>query len=215
MRRSIGTFAAVAVMALGAIGEIGCRSGGWTPAPRPASVNETVARKLTHDETLAWIAGHHAWRSARKTKPIWARAVAPDEVGKEFQTADHAVERATADYWLCVGTSNEPWFQKKGKIDAKYRRTGHERRQFAFDAEPHEYGVFVPREGARNWAAHVDDPGIAGFYIQPNFPSDGPLYSPRGGYVVTDWADDPYRIDPKDVWLVQQEMFESTYELAP
>ena len=62
-----------------------------------------------------------------------------NEVGKEFHTADHAIERATVD----------------------------------------------------------------------------PLYPPRGGYVVTDWADDPHRIHPKVVWLVQQELFESTYELAP
>jgi hypothetical protein len=73
-------------------------------------VDGTVPRKLTHDETLAWITGHHAWRTARKTKAIWARAVRPDEVGKEFHTADHTVERATADHWLCVGVAKEPWF---------------------------------------------------------------------------------------------------------
>ena len=60
----------------------------------------------------------------------------------------------------------------------------------------------------------MHDPTIAGFYIQPNYDTDGPLYAPRGGWVVTDYTDDPAKIDPKDVWLVQQELFESTYEVT-
>lgn len=173
-----------------------------------------MGRRLNHDETLRWIAEHRAWRVARKTKPIWARAVTPEEVGKEFQTADHVVERATADHWLSVGSAGEPWFQKRDKIESKYERTGSERRQFSFDDTPHEYEQFTPREGSRNWVAPVDDPGIEGFYVQPNYPTDGPLYSPRGGYVVKDYVDDPYAGDPNDVWLVQQPLFESTYEVT-
>jgi len=72
----------------------------------------------------------------------------------EFQTADRAVERATADYCLCVGVANEPRFQKQQKIDAKYRRR-HERRQFAFDAGPHETASSPPAKtgaiGPRAW----------------------------------------------------------------
>src|SRR5258708_7484212 len=50
-------------------------------------------RTLSHEETLRWIAEHRAWRRARKTKPIWTRPVEAEEVGKAFQTADHAVEK--------------------------------------------------------------------------------------------------------------------------
>jgi hypothetical protein len=66
----------------------------------------------------------------------------------------------------------------------------------------------------RNWAAKVTVPGIEGFYIQPNYPTDGPLYSPAGGWVVMDYVDDPYAADPTDVWLVQEALFESTYEVT-
>jgi hypothetical protein len=52
------------------------------------------------------------------------------------------------------------------------------------------------------------------FYIQPNYPTDGPLYAPAGGYVVKDYVDDPYAGEPDDVWLVQQALFESNYELG-
>src|SRR5438552_13263734 len=65
-------------------------------------------RQLTHEQALAWIRDHHAWRLARKTRPMWARLIEADEVGKEFQTADHVAERAREGYWLSVGVAGEP-----------------------------------------------------------------------------------------------------------
>ncbi len=175
----------------------------------------TVAKRLTHEETLRWIAAHRAWRIARKTKPIWARPVSPAEVGKEYLTADGAVERARADAWLSVGSSGEPWFQNKDKLDAKYEASGREERRFSFDDAAHSYQRFTPRADARNWAAQIDGSDIEGFSIQPNYPTDKPLYSRAGGYVVRDYVDDPYAASPDDVWLVQKQLFESTYELEP
>lgn len=171
-------------------------------------------KRLTHDETLRWIAEHHAWRRAHKTKAIWARPVAPEEVGKEFQTADHGMVRAHAGYWLCAGSAGEPWFQSKDKIDSKYEYVDDEERRYTFDDVPRRYQLFTPRSDVSNWAAQVKDPEVDGFFIQPNYPTDGPLYSPAGGYVVKDDADDPYSGNPNDVWLVQQALFESTYELT-
>lgn len=196
------------VVGVALLAALGCAR---TPAV-PISSTPT-ARRLSHEETLAWIASHHAWRAARKSKPMWARAVRPDEIGKAFQTADHAVEHATDGHWLCVGVAGEPWFQARAKIQAKYVRTAAERRQFSFDAAPRDYQVFTPRQGVRNWAARVDDPAIEGFYVQPSYPTDRPLYSPRGGYVVRDDARDPYATAPADVWLVQQPLFESTDQI--
>jgi len=170
--------------------------------------------KLNHDETLHWIAAHRAWRLARKTKPIWARPVAPEEVGKSFQTADHGVVQAHAGYWLCAGSAGEPWFQSKDKIDSKYRPAGEQERRYEFDDARRRYQRFTPHDDTRNWAAQIEDPEIEGFFIQPNYPTDGPLYSPAGGYVVKDYVDDPYSGDPNDVWLVQQTLFENTYELV-
>ncbi len=61
----------------------------------------------------------------------------------------------------------------------------------------------------------MEGPGIAGFYIRPNYDMAHPLYSPAGGYVVKDHGPDPYRADVTDVWLVQEVLFNSTYELVP
>ena len=61
----------------------------------------------------------------------------------------------------------------------------------------------------------MKDPGIEGFYIRPGYDPEQQLYSPSGGYVVKDEVKDPYTDKPSDVWLVQQSLFESTYELVP
>ncbi len=173
----------------------------------------TEGRKFSHEETLRWIGENKAWRLARKNRPIWARPVEPEEVGKEFQTADHVREKAPAGVWLCVGVVGEPWFQAFEKIEGKYERDGQETRTFAFDGNPRTYRKYKPKGTIRNWVAQVKGPGIAGFYVRPGYDPARPLYSPPGGYVVKDDVADPYRDEPKDVWLVQQSLFESTYEI--
>src|SRR5262249_39142979 len=112
-------------------------------------------RRLTHEETLAWIGEHRAWRLARKTKPIWARPGQADEIGKEFQTADRAVEVARKDFLLCVGVAGEPWFQKPAKVADRYERGDEEMKQFSFDSEPRAYTVWRPRGDVLNWVAQV------------------------------------------------------------
>jgi glucosylceramidase len=179
--------------------------------PRPAPRAE--GRTLSHEETLDWIARSRAWRSVHKTRPIWARAVEASEVGQEFQTADRAKEKARADAWLCIGIAGEPWFQALDTIEAKYTRDGQETRKFAFDTRPRVYRKYAPKPSARSWAAQVQGPGIGGFEIRPGYDPSRPLYAPAGGYVVKNFVADPYRDDPKDVWLVQQSLFESTYEV--
>ena len=180
--------------------------------PNPVKAGD---RKLSHEETLRWIAEQRAWRLARKTRPIWARPVAPDEVGREFQTADYVKEVAREGFWLCVGAAGEPWFQAREKIEAKYEADCEESKKFGFDAESRYYRKFKPKQSVRNWVAQVKGPGIEGFFIRPSYDPERPLYSPSGGYVVKDEVKDPYRDKPGDVWLVQQSLFESTYELSP
>jgi hypothetical protein len=61
--------------------------------------------------------------------------------------------------------------------------------------------------------AQVQGPDIAGFSIHPGYDPDVELHASSGGYVVTSAAD-PYAATPSDVWLVQQSLFESTYEFV-
>jgi hypothetical protein len=180
---------------------------------KQAKPSDSEPRKLSHEETLEWIAANKAWRLAKKTKPIWARRVEADEIGKEFQTADHVKEKAKAGAWLCVGVAGEPWFQSFEKIDAKYDADRRESKTFEFDTKAHTYRKYTPKGTVRNWVAQVKGTGIAGFSIRPGYDPERPLYSPAGGYVVKNEVRDPYHDDPKDVWLVQQSLFDSTYDI--
>jgi hypothetical protein len=172
-----------------------------------------VKMELTHEQTLQWIHDHKAWGLAKKTRPIWARPVEPDEVGREFQTADHVKQEARAGFWLCVGVAGEPWFQDLGKITGKYEAAGEEVTRFSFDDRERTYRVYRPRGEIRNWVAQVKGDGITGFWIKPSYDPSRPLYSPAGGYVVKDHVPDPYQ-GSSDTWLVQEGLFTSTYELV-
>jgi hypothetical protein len=176
---------------------------------------EPKKMKLSHEQTLEWIHQNRAWHLARKTKPIWARPIEANEIGKEFQTADHVVEKAKEGYWLCVGVAGEPWFQRPERVEAKYLPAGDETKKFEFDSNERKYRVWKPKDTVRNWAARVESSDIEGFSIRPNYDVEHPLYSPSGGYVVKDYVADPYKDKPNDVWLVQKSLFDSTYEFLP
>jgi hypothetical protein len=202
-------------MAPAAVGLIACLLSLGPGCGRRETPKPEEPRKLTHEQTLEWINKNRAWQRAHKTKPMWARPLDQEELGKEFQTADLAVERAREGFWLCVGVAGEPWFQKPERIEAKFTRQADETKQFTFDSRTRTYGVYNPKESLKNWVAQVRGPGIAGFFIKPNYDMEHPLYSPAGGYVVKDDVADPYRDKANDVWLVQEGIFESTYELLP
>ena len=216
-RRATGRFRSVYCRSLAVLGIVvgataeraGARGGD------PPKGTAAEGRKLSHEETLQWVADHKAWRPARKTKPIWARRIDENEVGREFQTADGVQEKARAGYWLCVGVAGEPWFQSRERLVAKYDERDERTRRFNFDDQPRNYQRFQPKPSNRNWVAQVNGPGIAGFFVRPHYDPERPLYAPAGGYVVKDAVADPYRDQPGDVWLVQQPLFESTYELIP
>jgi hypothetical protein len=115
---------------------------------------------------------------------------------------------------LCVGVAGEPWFQASDKLEGKYEPKGEEVKRFAFDDQPRTYRLYAPKASARNWVAEVKGPGIEGFYVRPNYDPEQPLYSPAGGFVVKDDVSDPYQDKPRDVWLVQEPLFKSTYEFV-
>ena len=143
------------------------------------------------------------------------RPITKDEIGKEFDTADHVKETAQEGYVLCVGVVGEPWFQKLDRVTAKYEPAEEVTKAFKFDSRPTTYRLYQPKQEVRNWAAQVvNDPHVEGFFIRPNYDVKHPLYSPAGGYVVKDYVDDPYKDKPNDVWLVQQKLFESTYDVV-
>ena len=51
--------------------------------------------------------------------PSGGTAVA-QEVSEECRTTNQLVKRTGNGIWLCFGSADEPWFQKKERIDARY-----------------------------------------------------------------------------------------------
>jgi len=191
------------------VSALGCSERSVT-MPSPAKPTAS----LTHDQTLEWIERHSAWRPARKVKPIWARPLTDEEIGREFQTADHAVEKGKPGALLCVGVAGEPWFQSAEKVLAKYAPGKEETRKFSFDTKPRVYRLYRPLPDSRVLAAQVKGEGIKEFSIRPGYDPTVTLRSPAGGYVVRNYTADP-TTRPSDAWLVQRELFESTYEFVP
>ncbi len=167
---------------------------------------------LTHEQTMAWIRHKGQWRRAKKTKEMWARATTAEEKDKDFHTAEGPVQRPQPGHWLCVGIVGEPWFQKKEKIDAKYELVRTETRRFGFDDRPFEYQVLKPKGDVANQVVQIKGDGITFFAFRPTYDNQEVIL-PAGAYVVTGDVADP-RNDPlQDVWVVQQSIFESSYEL--
>jgi predicted acylesterase/phospholipase RssA len=173
---------------------------------------------LTHDETLEWVRQNkRLWRRVQKTKSIYARAVDPDEQDKQFHTAEGTTQWPQDGYWLTVGIIGEPWFQKKDRLEARYEYAGVKTMQFDFDDRAREYQVYKPKGDVFNWAMQVDDGDhIASFTFRPSYDPDQPLMAPAGAYLVTESSpiapEDLAKV--KDIWLVQQAIFKSTYEPA-
>jgi hypothetical protein len=201
----------VAFLLLALVTASGCGS------PRDKTAEEPM--ELTHEQTLQWIRDNRAWKQARKVKPIRVRHLDKNEIGKEFQTADQAIERGQEGFVLCVGVAGEPWFQREDKVKTRYELVGMEETKFSFDRESHTYQIYKPKDDTLNWAAQVQGKFrfrvIDKFSVRPNYDMEHPLVSKAGGYVVRDDAPDPYKEDVPDVWLVQQVLFESTYEFVP
>jgi predicted acylesterase/phospholipase RssA len=171
---------------------------------------------LSHEETLEWIRQNRSlWRRVKKTQSIDARAIQPDELDKDFHTAEGTTQRPQPGYWLSVGIIGEPWFQKKDRLEARYEHAGVKTMKFDFDDRPREYQVYKPKEDVFNWAIQIKDGDrIASLTFRASYDPKQPLMAPAGAYVVTEDSpsppDDPAHV--KDIWLVQQAIFESTYE---
>ena len=187
------------------------------------AVPKAKGRKLSHDESLKWIEEHKAWKLAKKTRPIWARPVEPDEDGKEFQTADHVKQVARKDSWLCVGSAGEPWFQALDKIEGKYEPSGEEVKSFRFDTGARTYKTLQAEGGCEELGGPGERtrhrgilhqaglrPGVAPLLARRRVRGQGPCRRPLSGQSQGCLA----RAAAKDVWLVQQPLFESTYSIV-
>lgn len=133
------------------------------------------------------------WFHAKKTRPIWARRLKRDE----RVTTLEGDELVPAGNYLCRGEAGDIWPQTEERLRAKYVATDES------DAA-----------GFTRWEPHPDAQGVLAAQIDRPFQVRaewGMLSGKAGDYLLKNYEDrDNAR--PRDVWIVDQQLFEATYE---
>jgi len=159
------------------------------------------------------------FRTATKTKPIKAKPIDDIVIDKSvfsqfLLTTLEGNQPLKDGSMLCIGEANDAWQQPPEKLLAKY------------DIAPIEDGwlICTPKPDNEIWAAQVDDlphprmlpPGWTKatqheFAVKAQWGKKQPdgsflLYGKVGDYICRS------KEDADDVWIVQQKLFENTYE---
>ena len=133
------------------------------------------------------------WFRAKKTRPIWVKAVDEDQVVESLE-GTQPVKRGDC---LCRSERGELWPQSCPAIEEKYNPTDQ-----------------VDQDGWRKYAPRLDADGVLAAQVDHEFKINGPwglLRGKAGDFVVKNFAD-ANTAYPDDVWLVDQQLFIATYE---
>ena len=151
----------------------------------------------TNGAILQEVNGAGLWFHAKKTRPIWVRLLEHEETVKTLE----GEERVPAGNYLCRGEAGDIWPQNKDRVTAKYTLTDEvdEQGWRKCDPKPDTAGVM---------AAQVPH----AFQVQAKW---GLLSGKPGDFIVKNFEDRGADY-PEDVWIVDQALFEATYErVAP
>jgi len=132
------------------------------------------------------------WFHARKSRPIWVREIAQDQVIETLEGTEHV----PAGNMLCRGEAGDLWPQTRERLHQKYSPT-------------REY-----RDVWQKFVPHPDNQGVLAACIEHPFSVTaawGILHGKAGDYLLKNYQDRdlPY---PDDVWIVDQSLFRSTYQ---
>lgn len=133
------------------------------------------------------------WFHAKKTRPIWVRRLEKEET---VQTLEGA-EQVPAGTYLCRGEAGDVWPQSEERLTAKYDMTDEIGEQGWRLCDP-------KTDAAGVMAAQLPHP----FQVQAKW---GLLAGKVGDYVVKNYEDRD-NDNPADVWIVDETLFEATYE---
>lgn len=165
------------------IGTSGCASSSLEEDSMPAS-NEALLREV-NDAGL--------WFHARKTRPIWVRRLERDETVETLEGA----EQVPAGNYLCRGEAGDVWPQSEERLVDKYILTEE-----------------VDEDGWQRCDPRPDAAGVMAAQILHEFQVQaawGLLSGKAGDFLVKNYEDREVAV-PDDVWIVDQELFEATYE---
>jgi len=147
-------------------------------------------------ELLEQVNKSNSWLHYKKTKPLWARELKTSET---VGTLEGKITYNAGDF-LCKGPSEDMWGQKAESLYKKYVQ--------APDSKPDE-------EGWQKFLSKADAVGVMAVSIDHDFAVEhqvwGTFHGKAGSYLVKsyDYKDTEF---PEDMWIVNQKIFESTYE---
>lgn len=134
------------------------------------------------------------WFQAKKTRPIWVRRL---ETAESVKTLE-GVEQVSAGNYLCRGEAGDIWPQSEGRLKSKYAVTD--------EVDTNGWHRCDPKPEAAVMAAQI--PYV--FQVQAQW---GLLSGKPGDYLVKN-LEDRDNDNPEDVWIVDRQLFQATYERA-
>ena len=144
-------------------------------------------------EILDEINRSRGWFHARKVRPIWAKRAQSDQTIESLE----GVERVCCGDFLCRGEHGEQWPQSAERLEAKYVATDE-----------------VDSDGWRKYLPNLDAEGVMAAQVDHPFTVHaawGTLSGKAGDYIVKN-ASDRDAPHPADVWIVDQMLFQATYQ---
>jgi len=133
------------------------------------------------------------WFHAKKTRPIWIRLMEREET---VQTIE-GEQRVPAGNYLCRGEAGDLWPQTAESVSAKY--------------------VLTDSLDEQGWQRCEPDPNAAGvmaaqvphaFQVHARW---GLLSGKSGDFLVKNYEDRDNQ-NPLDLWIVDQRLFNATYQ---
>ncbi|MBU6302129.1 MAG: PGDYG domain-containing protein [Verrucomicrobia bacterium] len=146
---------------------------------------------------LQEVNGSGAWFAAHKVVPVWVRRVVVPET---VSSLEGELLAKPGDF-VCLGVAGEHWVQTEATLRAKYGESG----RSSLDERGVEWTEFVPLpEGAGVMAARVHHD----FVVHTSW---GVLSGKPGDYLLKKLGDREVEF-PGDIWVVDQTLFETSYQ---
>lgn len=177
-----------------------CLAGCGEPMPVERSIHNKQSEVPMSDSNSAILEEINAakmWFHAKKTRPIWVRLLEQDETVKTLE----GDEEVPAGNYLCRGEAEDIWPQSAERLTAKYTLTDE-----------------VGEQGWRKCDPKPDAAGVMAAQVPHAFQvvaKWGLLKGKQDDFIVKNY-EDRNNGHPQDVWIVDQALFEATYErVAP
>ena len=147
----------------------------------------------TNAKILDEVNAAKSWFHAKKIRPIWAKQIDKDQSVK----TNEGIETAKAGDFLCRGEAGDIWPQSAKNLEAKYQKTD--------EVDADGWQKHVPRPDNQGvMAAQISHP----FEVHATW---GVLSGKAGDYIVKNFGDREIA-HPTDVWIVDQAVFQATYQ---